>query len=44
MFRAIKNIAAGEEITIDYGEEYVDLFFAKHGCLCVDCSKNKKKK
>lgn len=39
MFRAIKNIAAGEEITIDYGEEYIELYFAKHGCLCASCSK-----
>lgn len=44
MFRAIKNIAAGEEITIDYGEEYVELFFAKHGCLCATCRKKAKKK
>jgi len=39
MFRAIKNIAPGEEITIDYGEEYIELYFAKHGCLCATCSK-----
>ncbi|HVZ52260.1 MAG TPA: SET domain-containing protein [Pseudolabrys sp.] len=44
MFRAVKNIAAGAEITIDYGEEYVDLFFAKHGCLCEPCRKGKRKK
>jgi len=44
MFRAIKNIAAGEEITIDYGEEYVELFFARHGCLCADCGKAGKRK
>jgi len=44
MFRAIKNIAPGEEITIDYGEEYVELFFAKHGCLCATCRKKGKRK
>jgi uncharacterized protein len=44
MFRAIKNIAAGQEITIDYGEEYVELFFAKHGCLCPNCGKGAAKK
>ena len=37
MFRAIKTIAAGDEITIDYGEEYVELFFTKTGCKCMDC-------
>ena len=37
MFRAVKAIASGEEITIDYGEEYVDLYFGKSGCLCATC-------
>jgi len=37
MFRAVKAIAPGEEITIDYGEEYVDLYFGKTGCLCATC-------
>jgi SET domain-containing protein len=41
MFRAIETIAAGEEITIDYGEEYIDLYFAKHGCLCASCGKGR---
>lgn len=43
MFRAIENIAAGAEITIDYGEEYIELYFAKHGCLCASCGKGKRK-
>lgn len=43
MFRAIKSIAPGEEVTIDYGEEYVELFFAKHGCLCATCKPKGKK-
>jgi SET domain-containing protein len=37
MYRAIKRIQAGAEITIDYGEEYVELFFAKMGCKCATC-------
>ena len=37
MFRAVETIAAGDEITIDYGEEYVELYFAKSGCKCVGC-------
>ncbi len=44
MFRAIRNIAPGEEITIDYGEEYVELYFAKRGCLCAACGKARKGK
>lgn len=38
MFRARKAIPAGEEITIDYGEEYSELFFARTGCLCAGCA------
>lgn len=34
---AIKDIAAGEEITYDYGPEYVDLLIKPHGCKCADC-------
>ena len=37
MFRAIEPIAAGDEITIDYGEEYVELYFARSGCKCAGC-------
>jgi SET domain-containing protein len=36
MFRAVKDIAAGAEITIDYGEEHVALYF-KDGCRCASC-------
>ena len=36
MFRAVKNIAAGAEITIDYGDEHVALY-VKHGCRCASC-------
>jgi len=37
MFRAIKPIAAGSEITLDYGEEHMELYFGKAGCLCPSC-------
>ncbi|MEK7600914.1 MAG: SET domain-containing protein-lysine N-methyltransferase [Patescibacteria group bacterium] len=31
---AIKKITEGEEITIDYGDEYFDEFIRPHGCRC----------
>ncbi len=31
---AIKPIAAGDEITYDYGKEYFDEFITKEKCLC----------
>jgi SET domain-containing protein len=34
--KAIRRIQPGEEITFDYGHEYVDLFF-KGGCRCATC-------
>jgi hypothetical protein len=37
MFRAIRDIAAGEEITLDYGEEHMELYFGKAGCQCPCC-------
>jgi SET domain-containing protein len=36
IYRAVKRIPAGAEITIDYGEEYVALYF-KRGCHCAGC-------
>ena len=42
MFRAIRDIAAGEEITLDYGEEHMELYFGKAGCLCPSCIEEKK--
>ncbi|MEK7628048.1 MAG: SET domain-containing protein [Patescibacteria group bacterium] len=39
LFRAARNIAAGEEITIDYGEEYFDEYIKPYGCLCEECKK-----
>ena len=34
--KAVRRIQPGEEITYDYGREYVDLFF-KGGCRCATC-------
>jgi uncharacterized protein len=34
--KAIRRILPGDEITYDYGREYVKLFF-KHGCQCATC-------
>jgi SET domain-containing protein len=34
--KAIRRIQPGEEITYDYGREYVELFF-KDGCRCATC-------
>jgi uncharacterized protein len=36
LYRAIKRIRPGEEITIDYGEEHMQLYF-KQGCKCATC-------
>jgi SET domain-containing protein len=44
MLRAIKNIRAGEEITYDYGEDYVALFFTRNGCKCAACSAKRRKR
>jgi uncharacterized protein len=31
---AARDIQEGEELTIDYGDEYFDEFIRPHGCLC----------
>ena len=31
---ALRDIHEGEELTIDYGEEYYDEFIKPHGCKC----------
>lgn len=36
---AIRDIMKGEEITMDYGQEYFDEFIKPHGCKCDACSK-----
>ena len=38
VFVALHDIAPGEEITLDYGEEYFDLFIAPLGCRCAACA------
>ena len=37
--KAVRRILPGEEITYDYGPEYVKLFF-KAGCKCASCRKD----
>ena len=34
---ASRDIANGEELTIDYGEEYFDEFIKPVGCKCAHC-------
>lgn len=34
---AQKNIRIGDELTLDYGEEYFDEFIKPHGCKCASC-------
>ncbi len=34
---ACRDIAAGEELTYDYGEEYFDEFIKPKGCRCSKC-------
>jgi SET domain-containing protein len=36
MFRAVEDIPAGAEITIDYGDEHMALYFPR-GCRCPAC-------
>ncbi|HUC52250.1 MAG TPA: SET domain-containing protein [Xanthobacteraceae bacterium] len=39
IFVALRDIAPGEEITLDYGKDYFDLFIAPLGCRCATCAK-----
>jgi SET domain-containing protein len=39
VFVAIRAIAVGEEITLDYGEEYFELFIKPVGCRCASCAR-----
>lgn len=39
---AIRDIAVGEELTIDYGDEYFDEFIRPGGCKCASCEKGLK--
>jgi uncharacterized protein len=38
VFVALRDIAPGEEITLDYGEEYFELFIKPLGCRCAACA------
>ena len=42
ILRAIRNIAPGDEITYDYGEEYFELFLAGR-CRCEKCMEDRRK-
>lgn len=35
---AVKNIKPGDELTYDYGEEYVAEHITPHGCRCAPCA------
>ncbi len=37
MIYALRDIASGEELTIDYGEEYFKEFIEPVGCRCDGC-------
>ena len=41
---AIKNIKVGEELSYDYGEEYVDVHIKPLGCRCEPCTTRKSAK
>jgi len=36
---ALRRIEPGEEITYDYGQEYLDYFLRSKGCRCAACRK-----
>lgn len=38
---AIKNIKVGDELSYDYGKEYVDEYIKPYGCKCKKCFKKK---
>jgi hypothetical protein len=37
VYRATKRIPEGNEITVDYGKEYFNLYLKPIGCLCLSC-------
>jgi SET domain-containing protein len=37
VFVALRRVALGEEITLDYGKEYFDLFIKNACCRCAAC-------
>lgn len=40
LISATRDIKAGEEFTIDYGEEYFDEFIRPDGCKCAQCTRD----
>jgi len=38
VFVALRAIAPGEEVTLDYGEEYFELYIKPLGCRCAACA------
>jgi SET domain-containing protein len=43
ILRAIRDIAAGEQITYDYGRDYFELFLKRSGCKCEKCLAKRRK-
>lgn len=41
--RALKAIKPGDEITYDYGKDYVDAYIKPYGCLCDKCREKRAK-
>ena len=37
VFVALRRVKLGEEITLDYGKDYFDLFIKRTGCRCLKC-------
>jgi uncharacterized protein len=37
--KAIKNIRSGDELSYDYGKEYVDEYIKPYGCRCGACKR-----
>jgi len=40
--KAIKNIAAGDEITYDYGKDHFNAYIKPHGCQCDKCREKRR--
>jgi len=38
---ALRQIGPGEEITYDYGREYLKYFFGNNGCHCAACRRKR---
>ncbi|MDP3645469.1 MAG: SET domain-containing protein-lysine N-methyltransferase [bacterium] len=38
LISAVRDIEKGEELSFDYGEEYLDEFIRPFGCKCASCA------